>query len=380
MSQKNAKALIQQLFAVADISTHSQNPWDIHVKNENFYAQVLKNPVLGLGETYADGWWDCPNLDQFFYKLLRSDLESKVYSDRQFLVFILHVKLKLFLSNLTNLQSKARAYEVGKRHYDIGNQLYQKMLDKRMNYSCGYWKDATTLDEAQEAKLELICRKLQLQSGMRVLDIGCGWGGFSKYAAEKYGVSVLGITVSKRQQEYAQQSCANLPVEIRLQDYRDLNEKFDCISSVGMFEHVGPKNYIEYMQVAHRCLKDDGLFLLHTIGGNFSMKYPNEWIHKYIFPNGILPSIQQVGKSIEKRFVMEDWHNFGEHYDKTLMAWHHNFNQHWDDLRKDYDDRFYRIWNYYLSACAGAFRARDIQLWQIVLSKKGLVGGYSSIR
>lgn len=380
MRLMKAHSIIEQLLATAKIKINGGNPWDIIIKDDRFYDTILKNPVLGFGESYIADWWDCAKLDELFYHLLSSSIEEKINKDKHFLYNFLHAKFNLILSNLVNLQSKTRAFQVGMRHYDIGNILYQFMLDKRMNYSCGYWKNATTLDAAQEAKLELICQKLGLNPGMKVLDIGCGWGAFSKYAAEKYGVSAVGVTVSKQQQIYAQKSCDDLSVEIRLQDYRDINEKFDRICSIGMFEHVGPKNYRTYMQVAHRCLTDDGLFLLHTIGGNFSMSSPNEWIHKYIFPNGVLPSIKQIGNSIEKLFVMEDWHNFGADYDKTLMAWHHNFQQHWPELKNDYDHHFYRMWNYYLLSCAGAFRARDINLWQIVLSKKGVIDGYRSIR
>lgn len=380
MNLLKARHTIEQLLAVARVKVNGSNPWDITVNDDRFYETTLKNPILGFGESYVEGWWDCIKLDELFYRLLTSPVEEKIKKDKHLLYNFLHAKINWLLSKLINLQSKTRAFQVGKRHYDMGNVLYQFMLDKRMNYSCGYWKNATTLDAAQEAKLELICQKLGLKPGMKVLDIGCGWGGFSKYAAEKFGVSVVGVTVSKQQQIYAQEICRDLSVEIRLQDYRDLNEKFDRICSIGMFEHVGPKNYHTYMQVAHRCLTDDGLFLLHTIGGNFSMSSPNEWIHKYIFPNGILPSIKQIGSAIEKLFVMEDWHNFGADYDKTLMAWHHNFQQHWPELKNDYDHHFYRMWNYYLLSCAGAFRARDINLWQIVLSKKGVTGGYHSIR
>jgi cyclopropane-fatty-acyl-phospholipid synthase len=250
------------------------------------------------------------------------------------------------------------------------------MLDKRMVYTCGYWKDAKTLDEAQEAKLDLTCKKLNLKPGMKVLDIGCGWGSFAKYAAEKYKVKVVGITVSKEQAVLAKALCKGLPIEIRLQDYRDLNEKFDRIVSLGMFEHVGYKNYKTYMKVVHRCLKDDGLFLLHTIGGNKSVKSTDPWIDKYIFPNSMLPSIKQMGDAIEDYFVMEDWHNFSADYDKTLMAWYNNFENSWNKLKDDYDERFHRMWRYYLLACAGTFRARKSQLWQIVLSKDGIKEGY----
>jgi cyclopropane-fatty-acyl-phospholipid synthase len=278
------------------------------------------------------------------------------------------------------MQSVRKAFEVGEKHYDIGNDLYSRMLDKRMVYTCGYWKEAQNLDQAQEAKLDLVCRKIGLKPGQKVLDIGCGWGSFAKFAAEKYNAKVVGVTISKEQAEFASKLCNGLDVEIRIQDYRSVNEQFDHIVSLGMFEHVGYKNYKTFMRTAHKCLKDGGLFLLHTIGGNESVVSTDPWVHKYIFPNGMLPSIKQIGESIENLFVMEDWHNFGTYYDKTLQAWYENFKAHWNEISDKYNERFYRMWTYYLLMSAGAFRARSTQLWQIVLSKDGVSGGYKSIR
>jgi cyclopropane-fatty-acyl-phospholipid synthase len=249
-----------------------------------------------------------------------------------------------------------------------------------MVYSCAYWKDANNLDDAQEAKLDLICKKLDLHSGSRILDIGCGWGSFARYAAEQYGAEVVGITVSRDQANFARERCAGLPVEIRLQDYRDVEGMFDRIVSVGMFEHVGYKNYRTYMETARRLLKDGGLFLLHTIGRGETRRENDAWIEKYIFPNSMIPSMKQISAAIEKLFVVEDWHNFSADYDATLMAWFRNFDLNWDSLNEQYDVRFYRMWKYYLLSCAAAFRTRHMQVWQIILSKEGVAGGYRSIR
>lgn len=373
------KQKVEELFQSAGIALNGKNLWDIKVISEKFYDRLWLHPELALGEGYMDGFWECHALDEFFYRMLHFETENTT-KKRWLLTLYLTSKLRAFHAYLVNFQTKKRAFIVGKHHYDIGNEIYRCMLDKGMNYSCGYWKNSDSLDQAQEAKLELACQKLQLQPGMKVLDIGCGWGGFSKYAAEKYGVSVVGVTVSKEQQKLAQELCKGLPVTILLEDYRDLNEPFDRICSIGMFEHVGHKNYRTYMEVAARCLKEDGLFLLHTIGNNYTMTLANPWIRKYIFPNGSIPSIKQIGKAIEHLFILEDWHSFGQDYDKTLMAWHANFNRRWDEIKSNYDERFRRMWNYYLLSCAGAFRARELQLWQIVLSKTGVVGGYQSVR
>ncbi|WP_133136360.1 cyclopropane fatty acyl phospholipid synthase [Legionella rowbothamii] len=371
MNSKSAQKVIDNLLFFAGVKLNGKEPWDLQIHNEEFYIRILNEGVLGLGESYMDGWWDCRQLDQFFDRIISADIENKVKLNRW-------LWPKLLLLKLFNYQSKKRALIVGQHHYDLGNDLFQAMLDNRMNYTCGYWHNASSLDIAQCNKLELSCQKLKLKSGMRILDIGCGFGSFAKYAAENYGVSVVGITISKEQREYAQKNCAGLPVEIRFQDYRDLNERFDRIVSLGMFEHVGYLNYRTYMQKVADCLEDDGLFLLHTIGNNITTTFCDPWINKYIFPNGMLPSMRQISKAVEGLFVMENWANFGAYYDKTLMAWHDNFEQHWPSLQPQYDERFYRMWRYYLLSCAGAFRARSMQLWQVVLSKHGVRGGYEA--
>ena len=368
------KRLAEKLLSMAEIQINGTHQWDIRVHDERFYKRAITEVELGIGESYMDGWWDADKLDELIYRIVRNDLQNKVKHN-------LKIAFQLAGFYLINMQARRRAFIIGERHYDLGNDLFQAMLDKRMNYSCAYWKDATTLDEAQENKLELICRKLYLKPGMRILDIGCGWSAFGKYAAEKYDAKVLGVTVSKEQLKLGKELCKGLPVEIRLQDYREVNDKFDRIVSVGMIEHVGYKNYRDYFKMANKNLVDDGLFLLHTIGEVRSLKSADAWTHKYIFPNGMLPSVAQLGKAVEGLFVMEDWHNFGADYDKTLIAWYHNFEQSWNRIKNNYSDRFYRMWKYFLLSSAGAFRARNKnQLWQIILSKNGVLGGYSSVR
>lgn len=374
MGYSKYQSLVKELLSLANIEINGSHPWDIQVHDDRFYKRAVTEVELGLGESYMDNWWDVEKLDEMIFRIIRADLQNKVKRN-------LKVALQLAGFYIINMQARRRAFIIGERHYDLGNDLFQNMLDKRMNYSCAYWKNAATLDEAQENKLDLICKKIYLKPGMRVLDIGCGWGAFGKYAAEKYGVEVVGLTVSKEQVALGKELCKGLPVELRLQDYREINEKFDRIVSVGMIEHVGHRNYREYFKIAARNLKDDGLFLLHTIGEVRSTKNTDAWTHKYIFPNGMLPSIAQLGKAIEGIFVMEDWHNFGADYDKTLMAWFDNFDNSWDKIKDKYNERFYRMWKYFLLSSAGAFRARSKnQLWQIVLSKKGVLGGYNSVR
>ncbi|EDT8929361.1 cyclopropane fatty acyl phospholipid synthase [Salmonella enterica subsp. enterica serovar Mbandaka] len=373
ISHSSSGKLITQLLASADVKVNGDRPQDIKIFDKDLPSRVLTHGNLALGEAYVAGDWACQSLDTFFCQILRERL------DRQ--VIPLRAKLNVLRERLFNLQSASRAWQVGTEHYDIGNDFYAAMLDKRMTYTCGYWgRGASTLDEAQTAKLDLICQKLELKPGMRLLDIGCGWGSLMGYAAEHYGVECCGVSISREQIDYARKRYEHLPVEFRLMDYRDLDEKFDRIASVGMFEHVGGKNYKTYMQVAQRCLSEEGIFLLHTIGKNIKGTPADPWIDKYIFPNGILPAMNEIIDAAEGIFVIEDVHNFGADYDRTLMMWYKNFVNSWPTFSGRMGDEFYRMWSYYLLSCAGAFRARDIQLWQFVLTKNGLPGGYTSIR
>ncbi len=364
---------IRRLLELAAVEINGTQPWDIQVNQPSFFPRVMGGGALAFGETYMDGLWDCEALDALIYRLLRADLEKRI-SPLKLLWPALGAKL-------VNLQSRGRAFRIGERHYDLGNELYRHMLDRRMTYTCGYWAQADNLEDAQEAKLDLVCRKIGLRPGMRVLDIGCGWGSFAGFAAERYGVEVVGVTVSREQIAFGQERYRNLDVDLRFQDYREVTETFDRIVSLGMFEHVGPRNYRTYMQVVNNCLQDDGLFLLHTIGTNTRKTSVDPWTDKYIFPGGVLPVSEQIAGAASGFFVMEDWHNFGVHYDPTLMAWMANVDTHREALNAlGYDERFYRMWRYFLLSSAGSARARRNQLWQIVYGKRGLDGGYDSIR
>lgn len=365
---ENFKTLIEDLLAQANISINGVQPYDIQVHNPELYSRIIQDGSLGLGESYMDGWWDCERLDILFCKILRAQLDKKAPSNFKNLI-------RIAIAKLRNFQSKKRAWMVGEEHYDLGNDLFSLMLDPYMQYSCAYWKDAENLEQAQLHKLDLICRKLDLKPGMSVLDIGCGWGGLAEYAAKNYHVKVTGITISKEQQKLAMERCQGLDVKILLTDYRDIYDQFDRVVSIGMFEHVGPKNYETYFNVVRRNLKTGGVFLLHTIGSNSTMLNADAWTSKYIFPNGCLPSIENIAHHSSGKFIMEDWHNFGADYDLTLSAWYQRFIEIWPQIESNYSERFKRMFSYYLNACAGAFRARDLQLWQIVFSPEGHQGG-----
>ena len=347
-----------------DIEINGSRPWDLQVYNQDLYKSILFNGSLGFGESYMKGWFDCDRLDLFFEKILSSGIYNEIGGAPLFFG-----KMK---SKLRNLQSVSRAFQVAERHYDIGNDLFSLMLDKTMMYTCGYWtKDVSTLEESQLAKLDLVAKKLNLKAGMKILDIGCGWGGAAKHFANNYGVTVVGITISKEQIEYAKQNSDNMDVEFRLMDYRDLDEKFDAIYSIGMFEAVGYKNYEEFFEVVRSCLKEDGAFLLHTIGANESTTTADPWVEKYIFPNGMMPSAEQIAKASEGIFIFDDWHNIGPHYDKTLMCWYDNFVNNYEKLKDKYDNEFYRMWTYWLLSSAANFRSRSLQLWQVLFSIEG---------
>lgn len=369
-------SLVSDLLAEANVRLNGNRPWDIQLHDPSALQQVLAYGSLGLGESYMRGAWDSERLDQTLTQILKARLDEKIKPSR-----LLLYSLK---ARLLNRQTKDKAWEVGEAHYDLGNTFYQAMLDDSMAYTCGYWREADNLHDAQQAKLDLICRKLDLQPGQKVLDIGCGWGSFMRYAAEHYGVECVGLTISREQVALGEQLCAGLPVSFRLQDYRDVDELFDRIVSVGMFEHVGHHNYRTYMSVAHRCLKPDGLFLLHTIGRLRSKSTPDPWLDKYIFPNGELPTMGWIDQAAEGLFVTEDVHNFGADYDHTLMAWHENFEAAWPELKASadhsgLDEQFYRMWRYYLLSCAATFRARITQVWQYVFSPAGVPGGYRRV-
>jgi cyclopropane-fatty-acyl-phospholipid synthase len=359
----NAREAFLRILAESDVQVGGPRATDLQVHDDRFYARALAEGSIGVGESYMDGWWDAADLDGLITRVLASNSDKRLRGWSEVSGY-LH-------AHLTNLQRRSRAFQVAERHYDIGNDLYTRMLDPRMMYSCGYWVNASNLEEAQVAKLNLTLDKLQLQPGQRVLDVGCGWGGALRHAAERYGVSGVGVTVSKEQAALARARVAGLPVEIRLTDYRDLHEQFDHAYSIGMFEHVGAKNYRTYLEVVHRCLKPGGRFLLHTIGGLRGTRNDiDPWIGRYIFPNAVIPRQAQITEALEGLFWIEGWQRIGPHYDPTLMAWRANFERAWPELSATRDERFYRMWRYYLSVCAAGFRAGVTDVWQVLLTRR----------
>jgi cyclopropane-fatty-acyl-phospholipid synthase len=361
-AQSSSERLVRRLLEKAGITIGGGAPHDIIVHDERVYARVISDGSLGLGEAYVQGWWDSTALDETLTRILRARLADQAgisWSE----------KASVLSARIINLQSRCRAPRIAQQHYDLGNDLYRAMLDRRLVYTCGYWNETQDLDRAQEAKLDLVCRKLGLEAGMRLLDLGCGFGGLAKYAAQKYGARVTGLTLSNQQLELGRELCVGLPVELRLQDYRDASGTYDRVVSVGILEHVGPRNYRNYMKVVDQCLAPGGISLFHTIVNPRSQSVGDQWINRYVFPNSSLPSIAQLARAMEGLFLFDDLHAFGEDYDLTLMAWYRNFVRAWPQLKASYSERFRRIWTYYLLMCAAVFRTRQAQLFQAVISR-----------
>lgn len=344
----------------------------LDIQDDAVRRRIRREGIVGLGETFEEGRWTVERLDDLMYRVFTSPAPR----------FSPFVWSKLLLTTLDqrvfNRQAGRGAFNIGLRHYDLGNDIFRCMLDESMTYTCGYWADAKTLDEAQEAKLDLICRKLDLQPGQHVLDIGCGWGNFARHAARKHGARVTGITVSQEQAALARERCDGLPVEIRLQDYRDVDEVFDHVVSIEMIEAVGRRNLPTFYRVVDRSLKEGGLFVLQAIFGNTLTRTSDRrldqfilWLLKYIFPDGYLPRSDELIPPRDTDLRIEDWQRYFDDYERTLLAWASRFNDGWDGIADQYDDNFRRRWNFYLHGCAAAFRARLVDVGQIVYTKGG---------
>jgi cyclopropane-fatty-acyl-phospholipid synthase len=363
-----AQNVMTNLLAFADIRINGTRPWDIQVHDRRFFSRVLASGTLGFGESYMDGWWDCNALDEMCCRAIRAGLEKRF-------AFRLPNVWAFLTALIVNQQTARRSGKVSRVHYDLSNDFFEAMLDPNMQYSCALFTEGDDLASAQLRKLDWICQRLGLRPGLRLLDIGCGWGGLARHAARHYGCQVVGITASREQFVYAQRWCRGLDVEIQLRDYREVSDQFDRVVSVGMVEHVGYKNYRTYMRAAARSLGEAGLFLCQGICGNFSRFHTDPWIKHYIFPNSMLPSVAQLTRAAEGVFIVEDVKNIGPNYDPTLLAWEENFRRAWPRFADRYGERFRRMWQFYLLSCAGAFRARSLQVFSILFSKEGNASG-----
>jgi cyclopropane-fatty-acyl-phospholipid synthase len=361
---------VQAILSRADVQIGGRRSWDIQVHADRFFPRVLGDAELGFAESYMDGDWGCDKLDELASRLFGAELDRIVLRPVDF--------LNAFVARVATRQTRHRVRQHVAPHYNLGNDLFEAMLDTRyMAYTCAYWRGgAHSLEEAQEAKLDLVCRKLTLEKGMRVLDIGCGWGGFARFAAARYGVSVTGVTLSREQAALGAARASGLPVELRVQDYRDVTGTFDRVVSIGCLEHVGHRNHRRFFEVVRSRLAPGGYALVHSIGVCRTEYRSGRFLNKYVFPLVNLPSVAQIGRAIDGLFVLEDVQNIGIDYDRTLMEWHARFERAWPDLQDRYGSllggRFKRMFDFYLLTSAGFVRSRRAQVWQMVLTQPGV--------
>lgn len=357
MSGGRDAAELESLLARAGVAVGGARPWDIRVRHPGFFARVRAGGSLAAGEAYADGWWESDRLDEFFHRVFKAGLPERLApapwsGARRLLARLL-----------------GRAPRGPEAH--PGGEVFRAMLGPTMSFSSGYWRDARGLDEAAEAAMELACRKLELRPGMSVLDLGCGWGAFARHAARTRGVSVVGVDIACERVNAGRELCKGLPVALRVQDHAEVRGRFDRVVSLGLAEEVGPAGCGGLMAAAARCLKPDGVALIQAAARNAPASRRDPWLERCGFAGGAAPSLSRLVQAMEGRFVVEDVHNLGPHYDRTLMAWHENLERRWHRCRGD--ERLYRTLKFSLLASAGAFRARRSQLFQILMSRPGRV-------
>ncbi len=359
----------------AGIRFNESGELNIQVNNAQFYRRAALLGSLGFGESYADGQWECDHLDKVIARILLYSVNRSGLA---------HIGIQL-RSMLFNRQSVLRSKRVARQHYDVDTTIFELMLDPYLQYTCGYFANTDNLDQAQIDKMAMIIQKLCLKPGDSLLDIGCGWGGFARFAAENFGIKVSGLSISQSQLAYARTLCKGFDCEFKYGDYRHLHEiypqKFNAISIIGVTEHIGYKNFKNLYKVMRSRLQEGGLALQHSITRMKSTVHVEPFIDRYIFPGGMVPSVEQLAHSMAGEFVLEDVHNFGADYDQTLMAWDQNMKlaQAKIEAMPGFGQRFYRIWSYYLQSCAALFRVRQAQVMQYVLSPQGVPGGYRRI-
>lgn len=376
------KKFVEELFSQAGIEVNGSNPWDPQIHNPIAYNMTVGNGLIGAGEAYMRGYWDCEQLEEFFRRAVQVDLAKRM-------PWNLSTATLVTKARLMNLQLPKRAWEVGRMHYDLPREVWECTLDFAMTGSCAYYRfPDETLDQAQQNKLNLTLKKVGLQKGHSLLDIGVGWAAFSGLSAITYGAKPIGITVSEGQREYIRSRYGDI-VDVRVHPWQQtvLEQPVDRIISVEMFEHVGSDNYRKFFQLCRDSITDDGLMLLHTIVGHNPSKHIDPWMDKYIYPGGCIPTLGQITTAVHGLFHVEDVHDIGGHYPATLLAWMANFRRNWDVVKALGPKRlgmdpevFCRMWYYHYMASAGGFLSRVISVHQIVLSTNGVPGGYQSIR
>jgi cyclopropane-fatty-acyl-phospholipid synthase len=348
-------------------------PVVLHIRDEALLRRLVTNTELALGEGYTDGHITFGNDD--LHGFFRLAITNQTAQGMPAWVAPLET-LRHYLGRLRTFNPMGRARRNVAHHYDLSGALYDLFLDADKQYSCAYFaRPDMTLDEAQEAKKHHIAGKLLIEPGMRILDIGCGWGGMGLTLARDYGARVVGVTLSQEQHKVAtdRARAAGLAdrVDFRLTDYRNVTETFDRIVSVGMFEHVGVPHFREYFRTVHDRLAPDGIALIHTIGRTVPPSYTSPWIEKYIFPGGYVPSMSEMMGAIEKEnLYTTDVEYLRLHYAETLRHWYDRFTDRIGDAARLYDERFCRMWRYYLVACEQTFRHGHQCVFQVQMAHR----------
>lgn len=336
------------------------------IKGDHVIQRIARDWEFQLGETYINGGWDVAD----------GDLRNLLYILRaNFSEYSISRWLQPFVKLYQEWNKVSRSYFNVSQHYDLEEDFFRLFLDKDLHYSCAYFTNSeVSLEQAQQDKCQHIAEKLLLQPGQRVLDIGCGWGSMAFYLTEHFGVEVTGLTLSTEQLKVAERRAQErglTNVNFKLQDYREHTGVYDRIVSIGMFEHVGKPNYDSYFKKIKDVLVDDGVALIHSIGRSGPPGLTNPWIRKYIFPGGSVPSLSEMSQGIEHaELMMTDIEILRLHYAKTLRIWQQRFHAHKEVIREKMGERFYRMWDFYLTICEISFQYTDSVVFQIQLAKQ----------
>jgi cyclopropane-fatty-acyl-phospholipid synthase len=357
-----ARPLVAAVLRTAGIHLGGDQPWDVQVTDPRFYSSVLLRGSLGFGESYMRGWWHVEDLEEVAYRLSRAGLHWVARALPPHLV-------ALAAASFSNRQTRTDSVNLVDRHYNLGNDLFRGFLGRSMVYSCAYFDDTESLDRAQELKLDLICRRLGLKAGERLLDIGGGWGEFARHAALHYGCHVTSINIADEQIRHARERCAGLPVEIVKCDYRDLRGSFDKVAVIAMLTHVGHSNYRRFMTIVHDCLATGGRVLVETLGSRISKVNCEPWTNRYIFPGGVVPSLRQIDRAADGLLARTEVTEFGHHYVPTLRSWNANLHASWPQLAGRYPETTRLMLGYFFLTVAGAFRAGHLKYWHVQLQK-----------
>ena len=359
--------VVTHLFERAGLQIGGSKANNVVVHDDRFFKEVLLKGSIGLGDSYVEGTWDASSVDDVVFALIKSGVYNSILSQ-------IYDTVGSVARRIQNLQDRIGSYQVIDEHYDLDYNLFLAFLDRYNQYTCGYFERTDDLDQAQENKLELICNKLNLREGDKVLDIGGGWGGLALYMTERFDVDVSIITLSRQQANHARKMCEGRKVKVHVCDYRDIpllfsSSSFDKVAAVGILEHIGHKNYRQFMKVVNHALIPEGRCLFQTLYSPANRILSNPWVRKHIFPNHELPPQNTIKSAASKYFQPADkvaFQDLTPHYVKTLLAWNERLNKAIDDKKINLEPKEHRKWNFYFLSCAGALRAEHMRVGQFV--------------